>query len=93
MLKKKYPETLPRFHALVIWSGLRLIANPNEKAVLRYIRLTASEDAPILAGAASGRCDFLLTLDRAHLLNADVRKAKLPFKIGTPGDFFQRFWN
>ena len=43
-------------------------------------------DARILADAWFCQADFLVTLDKAHLLTLALPESRLPLRIGTPGD-------
>jgi predicted nucleic acid-binding protein len=43
-------------------------------------------DARILADAWHNRVDFLVTLDKAHFLDASQLAGQVPFQVGTPGD-------
>lgn len=43
-----------------------------------------STDAHLLVGARGAKCHYLLTLDKKHLLRADVRKNVSPLRIVNP---------
>ena len=43
-------------------------------------------DGRILADSWHNRAGYLVTLDKAHFLNAPGLAEKVPFPIGTPGD-------
>ena len=47
-------------------------------------------DAYILAEALAAEVDYLVSLDRKHLVG-NPRASELPFPIGTPGDFLAWF--
>jgi predicted nucleic acid-binding protein len=53
-----------------------------------------AKDLHVLAAAVEGESEFLLTLDRRHLLVAAeaVEAAHLPIRILRPGDFIQRYY-
>jgi len=48
----------------------------------------------VLAAAVAGGSEFLLTLDRQHILAAipAVKEAQLAIRILTPGDFIQQIY-
>ena len=61
---------------------------PTQRALRRYDRLISDRnDRHVLAGAATSRSSVLLTLDRRHFMTDTLRRAKLPFRIQTPGKF------
>ena len=58
-----------------------------ESEVLEYQDITDDKEAHIIAAADKSKVDYLITLDKKHLLNI---KQKLPFKIVTPGEFLKQ---
>jgi hypothetical protein len=60
--------------------------------VTKWAELTNhAGDARVVADAAGAKPDYLLTLDKEHLLgNAKLRRQH-PFPMGTPGDFLLWF--
>jgi|SRR3989344_6259442 len=54
-----------------------------------YQGLVDIEDAHLIAGANLTRCRHLVTLDKKHLLRADVQKRFLPLKIVSPGQLLE----
>ena len=89
----KYPDKLEDFHDWFFSAPLSIVPDPSPKIMKQYLGSIDSEDIPILAGAASTRADFLLTLDRKDFLNNKVLKHKrLTFKIMTPGNFIQGYF-
>lgn len=48
------------------------------------------KDAPILAGAKAGACQFLVTLDRHHFLDEKVINFARPTEIGLPRDLLDK---
>lgn len=54
-----------------------------------YQGLIDIEDAHLIAGANLTRCGHLVTLDRKHLLRADIQKKFLPLKIVSPGELLE----
>ena len=89
-LRRKYPETVERLQTLTSWCDLEVQPNPPEEVVSEFLSVTHPEDAPVIAGALHASADFLLTLDRKHLLTEKVLQANLPFSVMTPREFFNR---
>lgn len=48
-------------------------------------------DAHVVVGAQKTHCSHLVTLDKKHLLRADVKHAFKPLKILTPGGVLREF--
>lgn len=66
-LIKKSPENLPRFQAfqgLIDWR----IVNPSKLEVLDAAEYTELKDAPVVAAARSAGVEYLVSLDRRHLV-------------------------
>ncbi|MEK7500658.1 MAG: hypothetical protein AAB642_00855 [Patescibacteria group bacterium] len=90
-IRKKYPQHISRLKQLISWSQIKIFKYPSQKVVFKYLNLINAEDAPILAGAAEAKAQFLLTLDRKDFLTNALQQSKLPFVITTPRDFFQQY--
>ena len=87
-LKKKMPESiLIEFFKYLSESNFNKIEFEEESEVLKYQDATDDKDVHIIAAAFKARVDYLITLDKKHLLNL---KQKLPFKIVTPGQFLKQ---
>ena len=63
---------------------------PNEREVKKYFKVVIDEgDAHVLASCEKEKVDFLVTLDKKHLL---ILKGKIRgLKIVTPGEFLEEF--
>ena len=83
-----------RFHQLLEGILWKLLPVPSEAVIERFARYVDPKDAHVLAAAIEGRSDFLLTLDRRHILAAvdGVKQAGLPIVILRPGDFIQQYY-
>ncbi len=58
---------------------------------IKYLEgLVDSTDAHLIAGANLTKCDYLLTLDKKHLLKEDIKNRFKPLKIINPEEFLQR---
>lgn len=95
-LTRGFPQrSLDRFKTClgeVLWE---LLPVPQEKNLQKYATLIDPKDLHVLAAAVEGRCEFLLTLDRKHILAATeaVATAGLSIRILRPGDFIQQYYS
>lgn len=55
-----------------------------------YQDLIDIEDAHLVAGANLTKCQYLVTLDKKHVLRQDIRKKFVPLKIVSPGELLER---
>jgi predicted nucleic acid-binding protein len=94
-LKRGFPERsqmrLAEFLAAIDWE---LLPVPPSEELDRYATLIDAQDLHVLAAAVVGKSQFLLTLDRRHILAAAgaVQEANLPLVILRPGDFIQQYY-
>jgi len=94
-LKRNFPERsqgcLTAYLAAIDWE---LLPVPSEAELEKYAPLIDAKDLHVLASALGGASQFLLTLDRRHILAAApaVRAAGLPIEILRPGDFIQQYY-
>jgi predicted nucleic acid-binding protein len=85
---RKTPGATAFLALLLDRSGIRVVAAPSAKSVQEWLPLTGHPgDARVLAEACGAGADYLVTLDKEHLLNRQVLRKAAPFPIGTPGDF------
>lgn len=84
------PE-LVRFYQQLASLDPEVTPSPPEGRIAECVPLTTDKDAHVLAAALECSADYLLTLDRRHLLNPVVLAAGLPVRVMTPGDFLQGF--
>ena len=69
---------------------IRLIKDPEEIVISRCRRLTADpDDAHVLAGAIVANVNFLLSLDKKHILTKRVKKHLFPIRVLSPKQFWQ----
>lgn len=66
-LSRKSPDDLPRFKVFLGIIGFEY-ANPSAEEVLKSAEFTELKDAPVVAAALSAGADFLVSLDRRHLV-------------------------
>jgi predicted nucleic acid-binding protein len=87
VLERKAPESKVRFALLLDRARVRVAPDPSAEALAQAMAVTAyAPDARVLAEALAMGVDYSVTLDREHFV-ANPRTAKLPFAVGTPGDF------
>lgn len=55
-----------------------------------YQDLIDIEDAHLVAGANLTKCQFLVSLDKKHVLRPDIQKKFLPLKIVSPGQLLEK---
>jgi predicted nucleic acid-binding protein len=90
VLRRKAPDLLARFAMLIERAGIE-VTDPAPDARTFEAATRHPGDAQVAADAAASRADYLVTLDREHLLgNARlIRMLRMP--MGTPGDFLLWF--
>ncbi len=89
-IRSKLPdEAMARFYQLLATLSPMLVRPVTAAEEARYTAWVAPKDAHVIA-AAQGGADYLLSLDRKHLVNDHVRSAGLPFQVLTPGEFIQQ---
>ncbi len=87
VLRQKIPQHLPVVSAWLARIRLELVEPPSLRSVRKLHRLVGhSKDAVVIAAAMDARMDYLVTLDREHMLNNPTLRDALAFPMGTPGD-------
>ncbi|MEA3374631.1 MAG: PIN domain-containing protein [Chloroflexota bacterium] len=95
VLEKDFPPpSLARFYDYLAQIDWDVLPVPAGETLQKYAPLVDPKDLHVLAAAVEGQSEFLLTLDRKHILAAAeaVQKANLPIRILTPGDFIQQYY-
>lgn len=88
-LKKKMPENvLIQFLEYLSKSNFRKVDFKEESEILKYQEITDAKDIHIIAATFKSKADYLVTLDKKHLLK--LEREEFPFKIITPGEFLKR---
>lgn len=88
-LKKKMPENvLIQFLEYLALSNFRKVDFEHESEILKYQGITEDKDIHVIAAAFKSGADYLVTLDKKHLLGLEWKNS--PFKIVTPGEFLKR---
>jgi len=67
---------------------------PPAQTLEHYHQYISAKDVHVLAAAVEGKAEFLLTLDRQHILAVAevVKEAGLPITILRPGDFIRHYY-
>lgn len=87
--RKGRPDNLRTFRRFLSTTQLHIVRPPSETAVAECEPWTHPKDAPILAAAISAKADYLVTLDRRHVLTEAVRSHVRGIKVVTPGEFLK----
>ncbi len=94
VVRKKAPRLLGALSLLLDRSNIVVVPQPDE-ATIKKIRILVGypADALVIAAAWRSKIDYLVTLDRFHILDNQPLRLAAPFPIGTPGDFLLWFRN
>lgn len=85
--------TLLRYYSLLAEISWEIGPVPSRKAVEAYHGVVAAKDAHVIASAVACPAEFLLTLDKKHLLNEAVGRAGLQLIIVSPGEFIRNYYH
>lgn len=78
-----------QLHRLLTAKIVQLLANPNEEMIQKFRRIVKDpDDAHVLTGAALSGANFLLSLDKKHILAPSVQKTLFPMCIKSPKSFW-----
>ena len=87
-LRQKAPGSLPDQAVLLERSRASVCPTAEQEIFERCQSLVSRPgDARVVADAWSAGVDYLVTLDKEHLLDHPALASHLPFPVGTPGDF------
>jgi predicted nucleic acid-binding protein len=78
---------LVRFYQQVAALDPEVVHTVSRKNLAQSEALVGGKDAHVLAAALQCNAEYLVSLDRRHLVTAVVQAAKLPVKVVVPGDF------
>ena len=69
---------------------ITLVPNPNEDLINRFRKITPdTDDAHVLAGAVTSGANFLISLDKKHILTSLVKNSLKPINVLSPKEFWQ----
>jgi len=83
-LRKKAPEKLDIYQALMGSAAFTIVPDPGKDDVVAAYAYTALKDAPIIAAAIATGVDYVATYDRKDLLSQSQVAEKSGLKIVTP---------
>jgi predicted nucleic acid-binding protein len=85
-LADKAPEALPAFRQFLATVPFETV-RPTKRQVLQAARYSALKDAPIVAAAKRARVDYLVSLDRRHLVGVKEVAQRSGLRIVLPSEF------
>lgn len=85
----KSPENLADYDKFVNNVSFEIV-NPTKRAVLQAAEYTALKDAPIVAAAKKAKVDYLVSLDRRHLVGVSEVSARSGLQIILPGELLEK---
>ncbi len=86
----KSPNHLPAYYKILRNSVANIIKREAETVDSAGLKnIISLSDIPVILGALECGADYLISLDKKHLANDQIRKISWPFKIMTPGEFLQ----
>lgn len=81
-------QKLMRFYIDIGTTETEIVDETSPEEEAQWKGITADKDLHILAGAIKGGAEVLITLDRKHILSAQVKRA-FPIPVMSPGEFLQ----
>jgi predicted nucleic acid-binding protein len=86
-LARKVPSALPMYRQAIKESRVRIVVDPPIGLVNASRHLISHRaDVPILLAAMQSSADFLVTLNRKHLIDDPAVSLAAGILIGSPGD-------
>ncbi len=87
-LQAKAPEVVGDFDHLLDAASLEIV-RPSKKEVQAAMAYTATKDAPIVAAAKKAQVDYLVSLDRRHLVGVPELPQRSGLKIILPEELLK----
>lgn len=75
---------------LIIKSRISVVPAPGHLQVEKYERIVGEKDAHVLASAIASKAQILITLDKKHILQAEVKQKVKNVELLMPGELLQR---
>jgi len=88
-LADKAPEALPAFHQFLDAVPFETV-RPSKREVLQAAEYSALKDAPIVAAAKRAQVDYLVSLDRRHLVGVPEVAQQSGLKIVLPSELLEQ---
>lgn len=86
---KKFKKSKKELEQFITQSGLMVREYIKPEDIAPYRNLIDVEDAHLIAGATLTQCTHLVTLDKKHLLRAEIQKRFLPLRIVSPKELLR----
>ncbi len=83
---QKIHKTPEEIFLFIKMSGMLVLERVTQRETEKISGIVDSDDAHLLVGARGAKCHYLLTLDKKHLLRADVKKLVAPLCVVNPKD-------
>jgi len=87
---QKLKKSKQEIESFITQSGLVVRRVVTEDEIEAYKNLVDVDDAHLIAGANLTKCQYLVTLDKKHLLREDMKEKFLPLRIVSPKEFLQK---
>ena len=87
---KENVQVLVRYYQNLSSIKPKIIRVSKKQAKIDFGRIINQKDALVLAGAKKTRVKYLVILDKKHFFTKKIKRAKLFFKILTPGDLIKQ---
>lgn len=87
-IKKKLPALLPIYKNYFSKAAISIVALPSAEEIKLFKGIINEKDAPVLASAAKGKADFLLTGDKKHFKNLKTT-GTCSFTVVSPTEFIE----
>ena len=81
------------FYSFLVEIPIVIREQITESEIKPFLDLVVEKDAHVVAGAVLTNCDYLVTLDRKHLYNPEIKKKVKEVEIVTPKDYLEKFVN
>ncbi|MEK9143716.1 MAG: putative toxin-antitoxin system toxin component, PIN family [Patescibacteria group bacterium] len=87
---EKIHKTSQEISLYIKESGLLVRERVTQVEIEKVSGIVDSTDAHLVVGARGAACQYLVTLDKKHLLRAGVRKNVLPLQIVNPKELLEK---
>lgn len=86
---QKLRRSKEEIEAFIAQSGLLIRNRIRIEEIAPYRGAIDDDDAHLVAGANLTKCAYLVTLDKKHLLRADIQERFLPLRIVSPKELLE----
>lgn len=86
----KIHQPINSIHDFISETSLVVRSRLTEEEISPYVNKVAIKDAHVLAGAIRSHCDYLVTLDKKHLLIPSLRDTVPELVILSPKELLER---